>query len=123
MTTAIAIPDKAWLAMRNETASLREQLKKTIPLGRFKVLGLEHLDSPATTLGGLKPGSKLSLRCTYDSVMVLNGKTELGVLPVREGKIFARLMTGGKRLTATIAEITLGTIFPDIEASIALEEF
>ncbi len=123
MTNALAIPDKAWLSMRGEASSLQDQLRRTIPLGVFKIMGLEHIDSPTVTLAKFKAGTELDLLCQSESVSVRAGDFEIGILPVREGKILTRLMAGGKKLVAKVHEISVETIFPRIEVSVSMEEF
>lgn len=123
MTNEIVLPDKSWIAVRESALPMPRPFEKAVELGTFAVLGLEHVTDPAVRFGQVQVGSELRLLCREENVSVLNAGDELGFLPVREGRVLARLLAGGKKLAAKLTEKDLSRIFPKLSVTVTLEDF
>lgn len=123
MTNEIILSDKSWIATRESMLPMPRPFEKAVELGTFAILGLEHVDDPVVRFGQMQIGSELQLLCREENVLVLNAGDELGSLPIREGRVLARLLAGGKKLVAKLTEKDLSRIFPELSVTVTLEDF
>jgi hypothetical protein len=123
MKHEIILSDKNWIALREQTTLNIRPFENTINLGTFDIQGIEHIENISVKLSNLEVKSKLVLRAKREMVEVLFGKTKLGILPLREGAIFSKLLIAGKKLTAKVAKKDFSKLLPSILVSISLEEF
>ncbi len=105
-----------------------EPLIKEIHLFDSYIAGTTQLKDPFV-LEKIKAGDKLTLqreenRFDDNAILILTGdKVKLGYVPEKDNIVFARLMDGGKLLTAKVNHIEKKGSFTQIKIGIYLVDF